>query len=195
MSVKYFGKIALKLTLLITFTAIYSDIAMATGAGGGGGGGGGGQTLGAVIQNVFTSSSLVPGLLAGFSYLCGLVLGFMGIMKLKAHAENPNNPEIWDPLKRFAAGGMFFALPYVTRVAQQTVSRNGETLEGSSYNTGGATSEGLDGKLVALMSDIWEPMQYLMLGFCYLAGIIFILIGISRLLKTEQEGPKGPTGL
>jgi hypothetical protein len=182
--------------LFVGLVLFMNDAAIASGAGGGGGGDGGGdsQTLGAVIKNVFTSSSLVPGLFAGFCYLCGLVLGFMAIMKLKAHAENPNNPEIWDPLKRFLAGGLFFSLPYLVSVVVETVSKDGETLSGSSYNTGGATSEGLDGKLVALMRDVWEPMQYLMLGFCYLAGIIFIIIGVSRLLKTEQEGPKGPTG-
>lgn len=157
-------------------------------------GAGGGQTLGAVIKSTFTSTSGVPGLLAGFSYLCGLILGIWGILKLKAHVENPNNPEIWDPIKRFIAGGMFFVLPYMVSVVQNTVARDGITLSGSSFNTGGATTEGLDGKLVALMKDVWEPMQLIMLGFCYLAGIIFIIIGISRLLKTEQEGPKGPTG-
>ncbi len=152
------------------------------------------QTLGAVIKNTFLSTSGVPGLLAGFSYLCGLVLGIWGILQLKKHVENPNQPEIWDPLKRFAAGGMFFVLPYMVSVVQNTVAKDGATLSGSSYNTGGATTDGLDGKLVALMRDVWEPMQLIMLGFCYLAGIVLIIIGISRLLKTEQEGPKGPTG-
>lgn len=194
------GKIALSIAIIVAFCAFYSDIAMAQATAGGNigdgtRGGGDGQTLGAVINNLVQSNATVPGLLTGLSYLFGLVLGFMGIMKLKAHAENPNNPEIWDPLKRFLAGGMFFSLPTIGRVVQETVSKDQDVLSGSAYNTAGATSEGLDGKLVDLMQDIWEPMQFLIVGFCYLAGIILIMIGISRLLKTEQEGPKGPTGI
>jgi len=195
MSTTSIGKIALKIAIIAAFVVFYSEIAMAGGGGADSGSANNSQTLGAVISNIVKSNSLVPGLFTGLSYLFGIVLGFMGIMKLKAHAENPNNPEIWDPLKRFAAGGMFFSLPYIAGVVQRTVSKDIDVLGGNSYNTRGATSEGLDGKLVALMQDIWEPMQFLIVGFCYLAGIILIMIGISRLLKTEQEGPKGPTGI
>lgn len=154
-----------------------------------------GQTLGGVIRNVFASTSGVPDLFAAFSYLFGLILGIWGIFKLKAHVENPNQVEIWDPMKRFLAGGAFFALPFVLTVVQNTVNPEGDgNLEGSDFNTSGATTEGLDGKLVALVRDVWEPMQFLLLGFCYLAGIILIIIGVSRLLKSEQDGPKGPMG-
>jgi len=31
-------------------------------------------------------------------------------------------------------------------------------------------------------------------AFCYLAGMILIIIGIMRLLKSSQEGPRGPGG-
>lgn len=153
------------------------------------------DSLGAVICNTFNSTDRVPGLLAGFSYLCGLVLGFMGIMKLKDHVESPNQVQIWDPMKRFLAGGFFFTLPFIARVVQETVAKDAVDLKaGKGYNTGGVSGTGLDAKLVNLMKDIWEPMQFLLLGFSYLAGIILILIGISRLLKTEQEGARGPMG-
>lgn len=153
------------------------------------------STLGGVINNTIQSSANVPGLFAGLSYLFGLVLGFLGIIKLKDHVENPNQVQIWDPIKRFIAGGAFLSLPFMTRVVYETVAAGEETLKGSSFNTGGASSDGLDGKLVALMRDIWEPAQWLFVGFGYLAGIILLMIGISRLLKTEQEGARGPMGL
>ena len=152
-------------------------------------------TLGSVITNTIQSSSTVPGLLAGLSYLFGIVLGFLGIVKLKDHVENPNQVQIWDPIKRFIAGGSFLALPTVARAAFQTVAKDTDTLSGSNFNTGGVSGAGLDAKLVALMRDIWDPLQFLFVGFGYLAGIILILIGISRLLKTEQEGARGPMGL
>jgi hypothetical protein len=157
----------------------------------------GGQTLGGLITNTFASTNEVPGLFTAASYLFGLVLGFLGILKLKNHVEQPSQVSIWDSIKRFLAGGAFFVLPYMAAVVQNTInggSQNQDIITGSDFNTGGASGDGLDAKLVALMRDIWEPMQFIMIGFCYLAGIILIMIGISRILKSEQEGARGPMG-
>ena len=67
--------------------------------------------------------------------------------------------------------------------------------DGSSFDGSGATGAGLDAMLVALMRDIWIPTKMLLLGFCYLAGIFLVMVAISRMLKSEQDGPKGPTGI
>ena len=149
------------------------------------------QSLGAVIGNVVNSSSGIPGLLSGLSYLFGIILGFMGIIKLKHHVEDPNSIQIWDPIRRFIAGGSFLAFPTVIRAVYETVAKDTEVLKGSNFNTGGAKGEGLDAKLVALVADIWEPLQWLFVGFGYIAGLVLIMIGISRLLKGEQQGQGG----
>lgn len=153
-------------------------------------------TLGGVICNVIKSSTNVPGLLTGLSYLMGLILGIMGIFKLKEHVESPNQTPIWDPMKRFLAGSAFLALPVIARAAIGTLDRD-DKLEG--YTTtqfqGKSSGEGLDAMMVKLVSDIWEPMLALLIAFGYLAGIILVMIGISRFLKSEQEGPRGPTGI
>jgi len=156
-----------------------------------------GQTLGALMTNTFNSSDSIPGLFSGISYLLGIILGFMAIIKLKEHVESPNQVPIWEPVKRFLAGGMFLALPFIMVAVQQTIqgTATGVTLTGSDFNTGGVSGTGLDAMLVRLMADIWQPVQYLLLGFCYLSGIILTMIGISRLLKSEQDGPRGPMGL
>ena len=105
-----------------------------------------GQTLGQVIDNTFLSFSDTPGLITGFAYLCGLVLGFMGIMKLKDHVEAPNQVPIWDPIKRFLAGGSFFVLPYVYNAVRNTIDDGtGTTLAGSDFNTSGVSAGGLNG--------------------------------------------------
>lgn len=177
---------------LFGFVLLFTEQAWASGCQGDVGGG-----LGTVICNTFMSADTVPGLFAGLSYLFGVVLGFMAIMKLKDYVENPNQVQIWDPLKRFLAGGSFFALPTVVNAVIETVAKgmDGIEAEGDGYNVSGVSGGGLDAKLVALVSDIWIPLQYLFTGFCYLAGILLVLIGISRLLKTEQEGARGPMGL
>lgn len=151
-------------------------------------------TLGGLICNTVNNFDDFPGIFTATSYLFGLVLGFMGIMKLKEHVESPNQVDIWDPMKRFIAGGAFFTLPFIANVVWYTIAADDGTYTANDYNTGGVSGDGLDAMLVRLMSDIWEPMQFIMLGFCYLAGIILIMIGISRLLKTEREGARGPMG-
>lgn len=150
--------------------------------------------LGDVLCNVVSSSSLVPGLFAGLSYLFGIVLGVMAIFKLKEHVEAPNNTQIWDPLKRFLAGGMFLALPTVLSAAANTVSAGLSTHSETAFN-GRTSGLGLDAMLVNLIADVWSPAGELLGAFAYLAGIVVIMLGIARLLKTEQEGPRGPTGI
>ncbi|MCI5060371.1 MAG: hypothetical protein MRY79_04785 [Alphaproteobacteria bacterium] len=157
-------------------------------------GGGGGSTLGSVITNLMNSTEGFPSLFAGFCYLCGLVFGFLGIWKLRMHVENPNQTEIWDPLKRFLAGGAFFSLPYLRDVVIETMAKGTDDISGSDFNTGGASSTGLDAMLVALMRDVWDPLQMIFVVFGYIAGLILIIIGVSRLLKSEQEGARGPMG-
>lgn len=158
-------------------------------------GGGGGDTLGGVINNLIMSTDSVPGLFTGLSYLMGIFFGFWGVMKLKDHVESPSNNPIWEPIKRFIAGGAFFALPVVISAAMNTMGGNINSIGYSGFNADGAGELGLDGLMVKLIENIWEPMHGMIYGFCYLAGILFIMIGISRLLKSEQDGPRGPAGI
>lgn len=169
--------------------------------------------VGDMLCNVAKSIDSIPGLFTAFAYLCGLFLGVMGILKLREHVLNANQVPLADPIKRFIAGGAFFALPMVMEAAQNT-------LEGSDNNklqaydissfagrTSGGLSigpvnidlpflnmGGLDKMLVSFVGDIWGPLLGLIGIFGYLAGIILIIIGISRLLKTAQDGPRGPAG-
>lgn len=155
-----------------------------------------GTGLGQVICNTVESNVEVPFLFSGISYLIGILLGIWGILKIRQHVEQPTQVEIWDPIKRFLAGGAFFALPMLIEVVYTTLaSDNIPVHDGTDYDGGGAVGGGLDAMLVALMQDVWLPLQYLFWGFCYLAGILLVMVGISRMLKSEQEGAKGPTGL
>lgn len=155
----------------------------------------GGGTLGSAIGNTVTSLGSTPGLLTALSYLVGIILGIMGIYKLKEHVESPGNTPIWEPVKRFLAGGGFFALPAVIEAAYNTVGKGLTDQSNTGFLGGGASGNGLDAMMVKLMGDIGTPFGYLMGAFAYLAGIILIMIGISRLLKSEQDGPRGPAGI
>jgi hypothetical protein len=154
-----------------------------------------GNTLGSVMNNTVISTEYVPGLFSGLSYLFGIVLGAWGIAKLYEHVQNPNQTPIWDSLKRFIAGGAFFALPTVMEAAITTLNGNALTNNTITGFTGQTSGTGLDAMVVKLMADIWVPAQNVLVAFCYLAGTILIMVGISRLLKSAQEGPRGPGGM
>ncbi len=161
------------------------------------GGLGGAPNIGAVICNVWMGISTLPAFLSAASYLFGLVLGIWGLMKLKEHVLNPSQVSIWEPIQRFIAGGAFFALPAVASAMQTTIMG---TFGGAfNYNTTGTsgtvTGNGLDAMMASFVGNIYGPMSFLMNWFGFAAGTVLIMIGISRLLKSAQEGPRGPGGL
>ena len=160
-----------------------------------GGTGCGGTGMGAVLCNVVESSSELPYLLSGICYLLGLVLAVWAILKLKDHVLNPNQTPLSDSMKRFIAGGAFFALPIVIDAVYNTVAEGIDGSAETGFNTTTVTGQGLDAMITAMMADIWGPVHLLIGGFAYLAGLILVAIGISRLLKSSQEGPRGPGGM
>ena len=60
---------------------------------------------------------------------------------------------------------------------------------------GAAASGGLDGALGCMMNDILGPTHVVLNFFTFVVGIIFLMIGISRLTKSAQDGARGPGGL
>jgi hypothetical protein len=155
-------------------------------------------TIGTIICDVVDSTALVPGLLSGLSYLFGVILGAMGIAKMYEHVQNPHQTPVWEFIKKFLAGGSFFALPTIMEAARSTmVGSDGDvdSVQIGAFNVKGISGGGLDAMVVTLVANIWEPLEYMLMGFGYIAGIILIMVGITRLLKTAQEGPRGPGGI
>lgn len=151
-------------------------------------------TLGGMMCNLINNSSGVPGVITGLAYIAGLIFGFLGVMKLKDHVENPSQTPIWDPIKRFTAGGGFFVLPFVANIVRETMEDGGTSAANTGFS-GSTTGSGLDALMVKLMANITEPTIWLIGWFGWLAGLILVFIGISRLMQTEQQGPRGPTGI
>lgn len=200
-NIRELGNFTIILTGLAFLLADPAPALALTAAGSGGGVGvGSGNctdgTLGGVICNIISSSTDIPDVLSALSYLAGLFLGIVGIFKLREHVESPGQVPIWDPVKRFLAGGSFFALPTIIRATMETLDKGGKMDAYSNTQFAGeSTGKGLDAMMVKLIGDIWEPMLAIILAFGYLAGIILVMIGISRFLKSEQEGARGPTGI
>ena len=75
-----------------------------------------------IAENITASISGIPGLLSGVAYMFGILLGVLGILKIKDHVENPAQTPLKDGAIRLAAGGGLFALPIVYEAMNETLS-------------------------------------------------------------------------
>lgn len=82
-----------------------------------------------IVGNMETSISGVPGLISGVSYMMGIMLGVLGILKIKDHVENPAQTPLQQGAIRLAAGGGLFALPIVYEAMRSTIGDNGALVE------------------------------------------------------------------
>lgn len=80
-----------------------------------------GNDFSSISSNISDSIAGLPGLLTGVSYMMGILLGVLGILKIKDHVENPGNAKLQDGAIRLAAGGGLFALPIVYEAMQNTI--------------------------------------------------------------------------
>ena len=161
---------------------------------------GGGSGLGTIACNIVFNTSTLPAFLTAVAYLIGLVMGLWGIFKIRDHVLNPQQTSVWEGLSRFIAGGLFFALPIIIEVTRNSISPTAllgfAAAPTSGYSgTAVAGCNGLDGILACFMADISGPVHVLLNGFTFVAGIIFVMIGTSRLIKSAQDGARGPGGL
>ena len=80
-----------------------------------------------IAENIINSIASLPGLLTGLAYMFGILLGVLGIMKIKDHVENPTNTPLKDGAIRLACGGALFALPIVFEAMDTTIGEGGPT--------------------------------------------------------------------
>jgi len=85
----------------------------------------GGNDFSSIAQNITNSVSSIPGLLTALAYLFGILIGVLGILKIKDHVENPSNTPLKDGAIRLAAGGALFALPIIFEAMTNTNGNNG----------------------------------------------------------------------
>lgn len=81
----------------------------------------GGKSFSDIGSNITDSISGLPGLLSGVSYMLGILLGVLGILKIKDHVENPSQTPLQHGAIRLMAGGGLFALPIVYEAMQTSI--------------------------------------------------------------------------
>ena len=67
-----------------------------------------------IAKNAMAATSDIPGLVTGVSYMVGILLSVLGILKIKDHVENPGQTPLKDGIARVTIGGGLFAVPIVT---------------------------------------------------------------------------------
>ena len=87
-----------------------------------------------ISQNITSSVASIPGLLTALAYLFGILIGVLGILKIKDHVENPSNTPLKDGAIRLAAGGALFALPIIYEAMTNTVGSNGAGASAAAMN-------------------------------------------------------------
>jgi hypothetical protein len=156
-------------------------------------------TVGDMVTNATASFAKFPFILSMISYFSGLFLAIAGIFKFKDHVDNPMQNPLSAGVKRFLAGGMFLSTPFMYEAIYNTlfagagtqISRTGQTAGGG----GGGGSLSLDEMVVNFMADVSHPIELLLISFSYISAIALLLVGISRLTKRLEEGPRGPAGM
>ena len=142
------------------------------------------------------SMSSLPGFVAAFAYLGGLIMAVSAIFKTIDHVTNPNQTPLSTPVIRFLLGGALFALPIIAEAASTTIS--GGTVTVFSPSADAVTIlNGMIGGLSALISfgtnanAIMESMMGsvefmpgLIAAVSYLLGLV---IAVSALYKTRDH--------
>ncbi|MCB1533001.1 MAG: hypothetical protein KDJ35_09055 [Alphaproteobacteria bacterium] len=176
-----------------------------------------GTSMGSAVCSAIAHTAAAPAFLSSLSYLFGLILGVWGLLKIRDHVLNPSQTQVWEGFSRLLAGGAFFALPFVVEAVRSTVTP--ESLSGmgmigglfgfgtiTGYNEGdlsvcgglfggGGDPAGLDVMMACMMKDMIGPIHSMLNFFSFTAGIVLIMIGISRLVKSAQDGARGPGGI
>jgi len=174
---------------------------------------GGGASLRDSFCGIILHAGAAPAFLNAIAYVIGLVLGVWGLLKIRDHVDNPQQNTIWAGVSRLLAGGAFFSLPIIVEVFRSSIAPLSSSAIGSGVGTavsgifgiGGTVTkyndktapeacDGLDGIMYCMMSDVLGPLHVVINFFAFVAGTVLIMIGISRLIKSAQEGARGPGG-
>ncbi len=157
------------------------------------------QKMGDVMKNTTKAFSGIPLMLSMISYIAGLFLIVVALIKFKEHVDHPDRAPLSAGVKRFIASGCFLSLPFMVRVMRGSLFAAEDNRPTKGDNFTDPSTAMLDGSvekmIVDFIGNIAVPASNMLTFFAYIAGIAFLLVGISRLTKRMEDGPRGPTGM
>lgn len=150
------------------------------------------QEVNDIAESIVTGSEELPGLVTAVAYALGLLLGVLGVLKLKDHVENPQQTPIRVGLIRLLIGGALFALPIVYEAAANTIGVSDLSFDNGSIandvsafigNIGGALGIDFNGILESIRDSI-SDIPGLISALAYILGLV---IAIQALLKLRDH--------
>ena len=155
------------------------------------------QTVGGAIGKLRDSLVNTPRLVSTFAYVVGIACGIWGIFKIKDHVDAPMQTPLRAGVLRLLGGGGLLSLPMIAQAVKESWMTAGDTMGASKRHAvaGCAGSMSLDCVMISFVSDIGPMMEDMVGAFAYIFGLIFCVVGLVRLTKHQQEGPRGPSGM
>lgn len=149
------------------------------------------STVGDLITNTYVNMQSMPGFIVAIAYISGLLLAFNSILDFKKHVDNPQQAPLKVAYTKFIGAGGLLALPYMSSVVVNTLFNEGGEQVIATGRNAAAVGEEVDGMIYNFIVDIHGPMMTLITAFAYVSAIIFLIIGINKLVKMSSEGFKG----
>jgi hypothetical protein len=155
-------------------------------------------TVGGIMITIVNHSNALTQLINMTGWIAGAYCAITGIYKFKEHVDNPAQTPLHVPMRRVIGGGLFLSLPFVAEVLRGSLFGGLGYGDNNAYAdalaTGDGTAGGLDTMVLNVMNDIAGPIEFLLTFFTYLSACILLVVGINRLTRKMEEGPRGPAG-
>lgn len=151
--------------------------------------------LGQIIQNI-DNSFTDPGKLFGLiAYLFGIAFGLWSLVEFIKSADSPGQYPIRRPIMILLTGSALLSLPIIVEALRATF----DTIDAFTYGQNGlgevAAGPALDQIMARVVTNIHGPLITLIGEVSTIGGLAFMLVGIFRLMKSAQDGPKAPWGM
>jgi hypothetical protein len=161
------------------------------------------KTLGDMTNTMYDSFVSLQTFLSVLSYVLGTFFSISGLRMLRDHVDDPSrNPAHMSALRLGAAGFFLFAPSaanmLIGTLTGDTLGNSGVVMANDMVTVDATTfgGTGLDKAVGRFVIDIASPMLDNAIPlFAYMAGTVFMLIGLKRLALANGDGPQAPGGL
>ena len=161
------------------------------------------QTLGDMTNQAYNSFVSLQTFLSVLSYILGTFFSITGLQQLRNYVDDPNRNPAFASLLRLGAAGFFLFAPSASNMLANTLTGKDvgmANLLGAtdlvSVTSSTFSGNGLDKAVGRFVVDIASPLLDNALPiFAYIAGTVFMLIGLKRLALANGDGPQAPGGM
>ncbi len=151
--------------------------------------------LGNIVENIRGSFKSPARLFSMISYLFGVAFGIWSLAEFIRTADSPAQNPVRRPIMILLTGSALLTMPTIISALISTfdvfalIAMPSSGMEGAP-----GSSLALDQILVRVVTDLHRPLIYMAGHAATIGGLAFAMIGVFRLMKSAQDGPKAPWG-